>query len=347
MFFNVLKYKKFCYICLFIVFILFCYLIYKNNNNITNNNLPSITNKKLNEQEKIDLNENFKNKKFDKDEDEDEDEDEDDYEDIDYLNKYIDEKKKFKNKNKDIVIVMARYNEDISYLNNKEFSNKLIYLYNKGEDIIDEKILSNENIKIIKLPNVGKCDHTYLYHIINNYNDLANITIFLPASFYYMNFKKYKGIKILKDTDEKRKSIFPVEKLRKTNYENIYHFTEVYFKTRFKVNQINVKNFKTKLSPIRPYGKWFESLFDKNKYKSFYKCDYVIYYGMFSVSKDKLLKYNLDFYKKLISFVDDDVNPEAGHYIERIWACMFYPFTDSYLMAINSGFNYKKTIKKF
>jgi hypothetical protein len=65
--------------------------------------------------------------------------------------------------------------------------------------------------------------------------------------------------------------------IQNINYEDIYNFTEVFFKTRFKVNQINVSNFKTKLSPIRPYGKWFETLFDKKKYSRFYDCNYVTY----------------------------------------------------------------------
>ncbi len=382
MFFNVLKYKKFCYICLFIVFILFCYLIYKNNLALENKmNLNSTDNA---------LKENFKNNKNfinnnkserivnnnnDNDDNDDNDDDDDNDDEHDF-NNFIDKNgisnKNIFFKNKDISshnvrqpreltnvssvstrmgnlenrfvdsvsLVLARYNEDINYIKNKEFENLNIYLYNKGEDIIDEDILKNKNIKIIKLPNVGKCDHTYLYHIIHNYNNLSNLIIFLPASFYYMNFKKYKGLKIIKDTKQYKKPVFPLKNLKKQNYLKLYDFNITYFKTRFKVNQIinNNKNnkdmiFKTKQSPIRPYGQWFEKVIDK-KFKSCYDCEYVIYTGLFSVRKDMILKYNIDLYKKMISYIDDDINPEAGHYIERVWACLFYPFKDS--LIINS-----------
>ena len=41
----------------------------------------------------------------------------------------------------------------------------------------------SKNIKeVIKLKNIGREGHTYLSHIINNYDKLADITIFLPGS---------------------------------------------------------------------------------------------------------------------------------------------------------------------
>ena len=36
--------------------------------------------------------------------------------------------------------------------------------------------------KTINLPNIGREAHTYLYHIINNYDNLADINVFLPGS---------------------------------------------------------------------------------------------------------------------------------------------------------------------
>jgi len=66
-------------------------------------------------------------------------------------------------------IVVARYNEDLSWLKNLPKSIK-ITIYNKGNDDIE--------YSFIKLPNVGRESHTYLHHIINNYDKLADQTIF-------------------------------------------------------------------------------------------------------------------------------------------------------------------------
>ena len=63
-------------------------------------------------------------------------------------------------------IVIARYNEDLSWLN-KIDKNIKITIYNKGNN--------NINFPFIQLPNIGRESHTYLYHIINNYDNLADI----------------------------------------------------------------------------------------------------------------------------------------------------------------------------
>jgi len=65
-------------------------------------------------------------------------------------------------------IVVARYNENLSWLK-KLPKDIIITVYNKGNDDI--------NIPSIKLPNIGRESHTYLYHIIKNYNNLADQTI--------------------------------------------------------------------------------------------------------------------------------------------------------------------------
>jgi hypothetical protein len=67
-------------------------------------------------------------------------------------------------------IVVARYNENIEWT--KNYLN-YITLYNKGDDIIDNAI---------PLKNIGREPHTYLHHIINNYDNLANYTIFLQGN---------------------------------------------------------------------------------------------------------------------------------------------------------------------
>jgi hypothetical protein len=72
-------------------------------------------------------------------------------------------------------IIISRYNEDFSHW---YILKDYITIYNKGNDI-------PENLKnifrIINLPNVGRESHTYLYHIVSNYNNLADKTIFFQG----------------------------------------------------------------------------------------------------------------------------------------------------------------------
>ena len=81
-------------------------------------------------------------------------------------------------------LIISRFNEDISWLKkHKEFK---IYIYNKGEKILDNKH------NIINLKNVGRESHTWLYHIVNNYHHLDDISIFLQGRIDDLNCMAYK-----------------------------------------------------------------------------------------------------------------------------------------------------------
>ena len=71
-------------------------------------------------------------------------------------------------------LIISRYDEDISWLSSYETFN--LYIYNKGS-----RIKNYEFKNIINLKNVGRESHTWLYHIVNNYNKLDDINIFLQG----------------------------------------------------------------------------------------------------------------------------------------------------------------------
>lgn len=70
--------------------------------------------------------------------------------------------------NKDLIV--ARYQEDTSWLSDPRLNEFNILLYNKGK-----------GKNGIKLENVGREAHTYLHHIITNYDKLADINVFTQA----------------------------------------------------------------------------------------------------------------------------------------------------------------------
>jgi len=61
------------------------------------------------------------------------------------------------------MLVVARYNEDISWVKNLNISH---IIYNKGNNLEDSTL----NIK--SLPNIGRESHTYLKFILEYYNNL-------------------------------------------------------------------------------------------------------------------------------------------------------------------------------
>jgi len=69
-------------------------------------------------------------------------------------------------------IVVARYNEDVVWLLPYD---DCVVLYNKGKD--DLPPFTN----IVKLANIGREGHTYLHHIIENYNNISDRVTFIQG----------------------------------------------------------------------------------------------------------------------------------------------------------------------
>lgn len=71
-------------------------------------------------------------------------------------------------------IVVARYNEDLSWLFSPPIPGAKITVYNKG--------LTSPSCEFIPLPNIGREAHTYLTHIIQNYANLADYIAFIQGN---------------------------------------------------------------------------------------------------------------------------------------------------------------------
>ena len=95
-----------------------------------------------------------------------------------------------------IEIVVARYNEDLNWTKEYPFNQFKYTIYNKGSNT-DFVVPSLYRDKIIQLPNVGRCDHTYLYHIVKNYNKLADLTNRVDRIFDEMKSKKLRKLILL------------------------------------------------------------------------------------------------------------------------------------------------------
>ena len=71
----------------------------------------------------------------------------------------------------EIGVVIARYNENVDWV--KLIKHK-VYLYNKGNNDI--------SLEYLPLKNVGREAHTYLHHIVTNYDNLDEYTVFLQGN---------------------------------------------------------------------------------------------------------------------------------------------------------------------
>lgn len=189
-----------------------------------------------------------------------------------------------------MLIVVARYNEDINWVYN--FNNILIY--NKGNNL---SINQNEII----LNNVGREGHTYYKYIYDNYNNLEDYIIFLqgnpfdhsPNILNNLNnyFYQYSINKDLNIDFE-----YLSETILKCNLnECIYH-------------------------PGLPLISVYEQLFNEKKN------NFEFEFGagaQFIVSKKQILKRPREFYLKIIKILEKDINPIEGYVIERLHKLIF------------------------
>jgi hypothetical protein len=210
-------------------------------------------------------------------------------------------------------IVIARYNENIEWI---KFLNPALFdviIYNKGD-----KLNETFDCKIINLDNVGRESHTYLHHIISNYENLPEKIIFTQAHpFDHVN----------------------------NLFENIYNYEQnTYDFVYFSKNLLRIQFDESKNKFIE-YGilngsQWLNYhdinfttvLLIEKLFGSKNNNELNILFGtgaIFGVNKKTIMNKNKDFYSKCINILNTSsnlTNPVEGHGFERLW---FYIFNNN------------------
>jgi hypothetical protein len=221
--------------------------------------------------------------------------------------------------NNDIELVISRYNEDLKWLENEPFNKYKYIVYNKGNN---DNFYKSDNFKgEIKLPNVGRETHSYLIHIINNYDNhtFSNITVFLPGSIE-LEHKYERGKKLLYEIEKTNNSnVFSCIFTDKPVREVFNHFQiDNYISSNN--NNRNINNDPTiEIAEVRPFGEWYSKIFNNINIDN--NC--FTQNALFGITKETIFKNSKSYYEDLIVHVDKHHNPEAGHYFERSWDTVF------------------------
>ena len=218
-----------------------------------------------------------------------------------------------------VQLVISRYNENLAWLQETPYNNYRNIIYNKSENMIFHTTRYTQ--EIIQVPNVGRCDHTFLYHVITHYDRLAPITVFLAGS-QQLPHKRKKSTRLLKEIKERKKNVFIGVHVADVKTDQYNFQLDQWTSSDDQNKVINVGN---KLEPaqIRPFGPWFEATFPN------IKIQHMSYYGIVSVSQNEIHQHPIQYYEKLIKELSNSSNPEAGHYFERSWEAVFYPMKDT------------------
>lgn len=217
----------------------------------------------------------------------------------------------------EIQLVIARYNENLDYLDVDPFSKYSQIIYNKGSPIYTEK-------DVIDLENLGRESHTYLYHIIKNYDNLAEVTYFLPGSCLDQ-LKKWQTMRTFKLLEGSRNTVFISSEMvgDVKNHAFDWCIGEYVGGNSENQKQLNNNGNHITIADIRPFGNWFDHVFgDLHTHVICYRC-------IFAVSREHIRQHSREYYENLIQYVSGSQNPEYGHYFERAWLAVFYPVPNS------------------
>lgn len=198
-------------------------------------------------------------------------------------------------------LVIARYGENLDWLNTVNLSKlRRIYIYNKNK--MDYKInITNPTNKailhIINIPNVGRESHTYLHHIITNYDDLSDNVIFTQGKLDYINYDDFYG-----DPNK----IFTLSR-----YDPPFRL--LFYHTELRENKYNLN-----------LSEWMTRFVDSNILENIRQNGFRVKYGAcFTIMKQFILSRSLEYYESMISHISDHINPEEGHFFERSWYYIF------------------------
>ena len=204
-------------------------------------------------------------------------------------------------------LIISRYNEDISWL--KPYKNFELYIYNKGEEIRDIEFKN-----IINLKNVGRESQTWLYHIVNNFEKLEDINIFLQGRIDDLGCMAFKDpdsylrkMKVSKNgfIASRFGLLTPLHWKFNVGIEKNKKYQKEWSNGEISRSEIGFRKFAQKLFPEI-------ALFVATSYG-----------GCFAVKKETIKKYGINFYSELLDILSKHKNPIEGHYIERLWCYIF------------------------
>ena len=196
-------------------------------------------------------------------------------------------------------IIISRYNEDVGWV--RMHAPDEYVIYNKGEDHVDGSM---------RLANVGREAHTYLHHIITNYNSLPEVLVFTQGNPFEHTIEHGLNLSKLFDVDPFGYS-HSIQDMRNDRWgekmSNRDDFT--------------IKEWKGIIS--NPMGYDLRGWWESTTGEPYVRQEKVFWSAIFSVRREHVLKRSLDSYIRIYESLLHDRTPVEAHYCERAWLNIF------------------------
>lgn len=193
-------------------------------------------------------------------------------------------------------MVVSRCTENVECIIKKYSNSYNIIVYDKCDDSGDNKI-----------PNIGRESHTYLHHIVHNWEKgFPDVTIFLIGSSCRDEYKTNQMNAVLDKVTETGNSVF------------IGFETDPESLSNFKIDEWHGIKMDV-VEDERPYSRWAEKYVKKDMSPIY------TWNGIFAVHRNHVLNNTKEYYQNLLNSFPDSPNPEIGHFLERAWPQIFGP----------------------
>jgi hypothetical protein len=202
-------------------------------------------------------------------------------------------------------LVVARYTESFEWTQSGGYD---VVVYNKS---------GVEDARTIPLPNVGREAHTYLYHIVHNYDTLADVTLFLQSKISDHGYEENVDHVVSQLGASAQKHGFSDNTRSTKRGQSV--FTDPDF--NLKIRDVLTGRYGVSPSSVGKitFYDWFIRYIDP-----LYP-DTLTWYenAVFAVSKDRIRSRSKEFYEVLLSQLSTESAPIEAHFLERSW---FYVF---------------------
>jgi hypothetical protein len=236
---------------------------------------------------------------------------------------------------KELTVVVARYEESVQWV---EAYSDISLVYNKGPSHVD--------VPNVRLVNIGREGHTYLFHIIHNYNSLAKNIVFTQADPFPHNHSILCAIDAIEKTDPIQplgyiySHTIPSKELvelagQKTKYGLQYLVADINRNLQIvgpvPFNDEGINQFildHTYIYPNQAEMTLIDAFLERAEFKlpeTNSKTIPFSFSGLFKVTSDIIKKYPIETYVKLIEELIR-IHPQAGlngYILERLWLYIF------------------------
>jgi hypothetical protein len=207
---------------------------------------------------------------------------------------------------KTVEIVVARYNEDVSWVYAYLPLVDRVTIYDKSTSQ-DLDYPAHPKLRVMKLPNTGREAHSYAYHIDTQYDTLCDTIVFTQGNYAdHIHQSAFEAML----TGEAPKPRVGLDSTWGSTLMRTFKWTSDSNYTSSPMQPAAMSLGKFYLTYIgddlRPESEipWWQN-------------------AIFCVSKQHIARHIRDVYKKLVDVLDHGDNTEYAHYMERSWWTLF------------------------